>query len=241
MTSSGPLVAIHQPNFFPWLGFFDKIARADIFVVLDDAQFAKSGAGTWCNRVRLLFNGVPTWMTMPVRRDYHGVRRVNEMAIVNGQPWREKMRRSIRAHYGRAAFFAAVFPVIERLLDNPTESLADYNLNGIRAVCEALSIDARRIVLSSSLAVDALATDRLIGIVKRVGGTAYLTGGGAGGYQEDDKFAAAGIELRYQNFQHPRYPQGQTDEFVPGLSCLDALLHCGFDGVAALLRPASAV
>src|SRR5256885_16256985 len=81
------LVAIHQPNFFPWLAYFDKIARADIFVFLDDVQYEKTG-GTWSNRVRLLISGQAAWATMPIRRDYHGVRAANDMAIHNPQAWR---------------------------------------------------------------------------------------------------------------------------------------------------------
>jgi hypothetical protein len=229
------VVAIHQPNFFPWLGYFDKIARADVFVVLDDVQFAKSGAGTWSNRVRLLIGGQPTWITMPIRRDYHGVRAVSEMAIDNRQPWRDKLSKTIKMNYARAAFFSEAFPLIERLCSNPTESLADFNTSAIRAICDAVGLDSSRLVLSSSLGITETATDRLIALVKAVGGTTYLAGGGAGGYQEDEKFEAAGLQLAFQSFQHPQYPQRGDCDFVPGLSCLDALLECGFEGTAALL------
>lgn len=230
------VVAIHQPNFFPWLGFFDKLHRADVFVMLDDAQFAKSGAGTWSNRVRLLLNGAAAWVTMPIRRDFQGVRRVNEMQIDDGQPWRGKMLRTISTHYARAPFFREMFPLVEQWAGHQTSSLCDYNVAGIHGMCDAMGLDRSRVVLSSSLGVEDRATDRLIAIVQRVGGTAYLSGDGAGGYQEAEKFAAAGIELELQQFQPSPYPQGGTADFVPGLSTLDALLRCGPDGAAALLR-----
>jgi WbqC-like protein len=230
------VVAIHQPNFFPWLGYFAKLARADVFVVLDDVQFEKSGAGTWSNRVRLLVAGRPAWITMPIRRDYHGVRAVNEMQIDAGQPWRDKLLKTIKASYARAPHFGEVFPLVEVLVGNPTESLVEYNVSAVKSIRDALSLPERPFVRSSSLGVTTHATDRLIDLVRAVGGTTYLAGGGAAGYQEDDKFAAAGIELRFQNFEHPTYPQRQGAEFVPGLSCLDALLHCGLAGTAALLR-----
>jgi hypothetical protein len=72
--------------------------------------------------------------------------------------------------------------------------------------------------------------------VKAVGGTAYLAGGGSAGYQEDEKFGDAGLDLVYQSFMHPEYPQRAGATFVPGLSCIDAMMHCGVDGTAALLR-----
>ena len=84
------LVAIHQPNFLPWLGYFDKIARADVFVMLDSVQFAKTG-GTWSNRVQMLVGGQATWLTMPIVRSYHGVRTYRQMEIDEEQSWRKKL------------------------------------------------------------------------------------------------------------------------------------------------------
>ena len=97
------LVAIHQPNFLPWLGYFDKLARADVFVLLDDAQFPKKG-GTWVNRARLLVSGRPDWVTVPVDRSYHGTRTIIEMQIDDARPWRRKLiGRSSRATRVRRA------------------------------------------------------------------------------------------------------------------------------------------
>ena len=95
--SGNKVVAIHQPTFFPWLGYFNKIARCDQFVVLDSVQFPKKG-GTWSNRVKLLLNGQAGWVTMPVERNYHGVRSYAEMCIDNGTPWRDKLVQTIRRH-----------------------------------------------------------------------------------------------------------------------------------------------
>lgn len=235
------LVAIHQPNFFPWLGYFEKIARADIFVVLDDVQFEKSGSGTWSNRVKLLIAGKPAWITMPIRRDFTGVRAVNEIQIDNGQPWREKLLKTLQASYAKAGHFAEVFPSVEGLVRNGTDSLADYNIDAITAIRKMLALDDRPFVRSSTLGVGSRATDRLIDIVKSVGGTAYLAGGGAAGYQQDQQFAAAGIELKLQNFQHPTYVQRGGGEFAPGLSCLDAMFHCGVAGTTAMLTRTAAI
>lgn len=225
--SKRKVVAIHQPNFFPWLGYFDKIARADVFILLDNVQFPKKG-GNWSNRVKLIINGQAAWVTMPVVRSYHGTRLINQMQINNATPWRNKLLKTIQINYSRAPFFDALFPLLSELVNNPTDQLATYNLATIYALMENLELDRSKLVLGSSLNVAGQATDLLISMVKAVGGTAYLAGGGASGYQEDEKFAAAGIELIYQNFEHPVYAQVNTKQFVPGLSIIDSVINGGF-------------
>lgn len=235
--SGNKVVAIHQPTFFPWLGYFNKIARCDQFVVLDTVQFPKKG-GTWSNRVKLLLNGQAGWVTMPVDRNYHGVRSYAEMGIDNDTSWRDKLVQTIRTNYGATTHFAEVFPAIEELIRNPTTGLTDYNLSAILYLAKALGVDTGRIVLASEIEATGTGTDLLISITKGVNGTAYLCGGGASGYQEDEKFAAAGMDLIYQEFKHPVYEQANTTEFIPGLSVIDVLMNCGFEGTAALVQGA---
>ena len=226
-TADSIVVAIHQPNFFPWLGYFDKIARSDAFVVLDNVQFPKTG-GTWINRVRIMVNGRPTWLTMPVVRAYHGVRLIRDMRINNDVSWRQRVLETISQSYSRAPHFKAVFGFLADAIANPTDNLAEFNLATIRTVAEALGVNPAKLVLGSSLSVEGKSTDLLVAMVKAVGGTAYLCGGGAGGYQDDAKFPEASLELLYQQFQHPVYPQFNAREFTPGLSVIDALMNCGF-------------
>lgn len=232
-------MAIHQPNFFPWLGYFDKIARADVFIVLDHVQFPKSRPGSWLNRVQLAVQGEAQWVTMPVQRAFEGVRRIDDTRIDNQSPWRRKLVQLLRSNYGRAAAFADVFPVIEPLIVNPTDSLAEYNLGAIAAIAARIGVPTGHCVRSSTLDVDGGKTDLLVSLVRRVGGTAYLAGGGADGYQDDTRFHAVGIDVRYQAYAPAPYPQRGRDTFLPGLSVLDALFHCGFDGTAALVAGAT--
>jgi hypothetical protein len=231
---TGKVVAIHQPNFFPWLGYFDKIARCDVFILMDNAQFSKTG-GNWVNRVQLLVNGELAWVTVPIVRAYHGTRQICEMKINNTTPWRDKVLNTLKTNYARAAFFNDVFPLLSDLLSNPTESLADLNVTIIRVLVERLRLNPSQLVLGSTLNVAGSATDLLIAMVKAVGGDAYLCGGGAAEYQEDKKFSQAGIELIYQNFKHPVYTQRGIRDFVAGLSIMDSLMDCGFEGSRHLL------
>jgi hypothetical protein len=228
------VVAIHQPNFFPWLGYFNKIARADEFILMDNAQFPKTG-GTWSNRVKILEHGQPAWTTMPILRAYHGTRPISQMEINNRTPWRRKLLTTLQTNYARAPYFDVVFSMLAELINYPSDSLTNYNVNAIRQLALAVGIDPAKFVLGSTLAVNGRATDLLIEMVKAVGGTSYLCGGGAGGYQEDEKFAAAGLGLLYQDFRHPHYPQWNTKEFIPGLSIVDALMNCGFEQTEVLI------
>lgn len=228
-----PVVAIHQPNFFPWLGYFEKIARADVFIVLDNVQFSKTG-GTWSNRVRILLDGRPVWATMPVERSFHGVRRVREMRIAGGS-WRVRFLGAIRAAYRRSPHFDEVFPLVEDLLVIPAEMVAEFNLKVVRALTSHLGLDAGKLIVASTLDIEGAGTDLLVKAVRAVGGRTYLCGGGAQGYQEDERFAGAGIMLVQQMFRHPVYPQPGVSEFVPGLSIIDALMNCGFAGTRDLI------
>lgn len=225
------VVAIHQPNFFPWLGYFDKLARADVFVLLDDAQASK---GSWHNRVKLLIGGRPAWATAPIVRT-SGANTINQLRFQEQMPWREKLLKTVRASYGKAANFESGYELVETLLSERTTRLADFNEHAIRTIAGHLNLNPSIIVRSSAFNVTETATDRLVALVRATGGDTYLSGGGATGYQEDAKFEAAGIGLIKQRFDHPVYDQ-RGHEFVPGLSVLDALLHCGFAEVTAMLQ-----
>jgi hypothetical protein len=234
--STGPrTVAIHQPNFFPWLGYFDKLARSDVFVLLDHAQYPKTG-GSWSNRVKLLLSGEARWMTAPIVRSVHGVRAIADVEFQPANPWREKFVKSLRASYSRARHFHDSMAWLEPLITNPDPSLARYNAAAIVAIAEQLGIATRGIQWSSSMPIREQSTNMLIEVTRLVGADAYLCGGGAAGYQDDAAFAAASIALTYQHFRHPTYDQGPDRPFTPGLSIIDAVMHLGIDGVRDLLQ-----
>jgi hypothetical protein len=228
------LVAIHQPTFLPWLGWWDKLVRADVLVLLDDVQFSKKG-GTWMNRVRMLVGGEPRWVTMPVDRAYSGTRTVREMRIDESKPWRENILATIRGSYARSRFAKDVLPAVEQALAAPTDRVAGLNEHAIRLLAARLGVDTTKLVHQSELDVSGEGTQLLVDLARAVGGDTYLSGDGADGYLEEDAFPAAGLGLVFQEFTPPRYPQA-VDGYVAGLSVVDALMNCGWDGTAELLR-----
>lgn len=227
--------AIHQPNFFPWLGYFDKIARADIFILLDDAQYQKTG-GTWTNRVQIRAGDRALWLTAPVDRSYSGTKAINEIQFSPREAeWREKALKTIQQNYSKTKYYGEIAPELELLLAYETDSLCSYNVNAILGICKLLRLPTSKLRVSSDLNVKETATERLVALSKTVGANTYMCGGGADGYQQDPQFEAAGLRLEYQNFKHPVYAQHRGGVFVPGLSIIDSLMNCGVHGVRNLL------
>lgn len=229
------VVAIHQPNFYPWLGFFDKWVRADVIVFLDDVQFPKTG-GVWTNRTGILYQGGRAWLTASIDRAFHGVREIREIELARDPAWREKLMRKFEQAYAAAPKREEARSLLAADLFGGQSLLIDLNVDSLRTIGTTLGLDGGKIVLSSSLGVSAVSTERLVAIVEKVGGDVYLCGGGAAGYQQDELFAHAGIEVRYQNFQHPTYTQSGASPLVSGLSILDAFSFIGIDCVRRLLQ-----
>ncbi len=227
-------VAIHQPNLFPWLGYFDKILRSDRFVLLDSVQMPLTGS-SYPNRVSILVGGKPGAIQIPAARGLEARSAIRNTSIASVPKCREKILATVQQNYAKAPFIKEILPVLTPLILNPAGTIGEYNELAIRRIAQLLGQPDEKLVRASDLSSSGASTDLLISIVKAAGGDTYMAGGGAGGYQEDDKFSAAGVQLVYQGFRHPTYPQHKGETFVPGLSIIDALMNLGFDGTRALL------
>jgi hypothetical protein len=228
------IVAIHQPNYAPWLGYFAKMARADVFVLLDDAQYTKN---SYINRVQIDAGGQARWLTVPVSYSFGDP--INRVRTAN-ENWPRAHGDTLRTHYAEAPAFRSVWPwLAERYAALPAANLAACNAALIAAIAERLGLGARLRNASELGAGDAKADDRLIALVKACGeGATYLSGRGGDKYQDPAKFAAAGVRLAYSDFAHPVYEQGHA-EFLPGLSVLDAAFRIGWERTADLLARAA--
>lgn len=223
---SEKICAIHQPNFFPWLGYFDKIRQADVFILMDDVAYPKSGSGmgSWCNRVKLSVNNNPQWVGCPLQR-YSGIKKIKEVTIQEQDPWRQKLLKTIEYNYKKSKHYPNVMEFIESLISFKCDNLSDFNCKVITKVTEFLGLNVQ-FQRQSELNVEGQGTQLLINLTKAVNCDTYLCGGGAGGYQQDELFELQGINLRYQNFDHPTY--GDLTTFIPGLSILDYLLKADY-------------
>ncbi len=227
-------VAIHQPNYLPWFGYFHKIARADVFVFLDDVQYTKGG---YTNRVRILSPKGPKWLTVPVK--VHLGDLINQVFPIR-EDWPRSHIDTLRGMYDGAPAFRKVWPDVRGLLESvPVADLAAVNMHLVRGLAGLLGLSCT-FRCSSDLELASASDERLVGIVSLVapGGT-YLSGRGAAKYQDPDKFAAAGLGFEYVGFQHPSYAQGVhpgVESFEQGLSVLDAVFHVGWERTADLVR-----
>lgn len=216
--------AIHQPDFFPWLGVFDKIKQSDIFVILDDVQIIKTGS-SYSNRVAFNINGISKDFTAPIKR-VSGVQNINEVEFVLTN-WREKLKKTIQANYSKAKNFNLYKDSIFELIDFKTDSLSEYNIHALEKMCEILGVDYKeKFILSSSLNITSSSEQRILDICKALSCNEYLSGHGAKAYQKEENFEANGIKLTYQEFTHPVYEQSKSkDGFIMGLSAIDYILE----------------
>ena len=223
-------VAIHQPQYLPWLGYLAKWAAADLFVFLDTVQYEKNG---WQNRNRIKTADGARWLTVPVRARLGT--RIAAVALDVDQPWRERHLRSIETAYERAPHLPAWREALARLYAQPWERLAPVAVASAEFLARATGVTAPA-RLASSLAVDDDdPTGRLVALCRAVGADTYLAGGHGARYMEAKRFADAGIRVLYQTYEHPVYAQ-QHGDFVPFLSGLDLLLMHGDESLPILRR-----
>lgn len=230
------LVTIHQPQFMPWLGYFDKMDQADRFVLLDTVQYKKN---EWQNRNRLKTAQGPQWLTVPVRFRFPA--RIDEVGINNDAPWRHKHQQALQTNYSKAAFYAAEAPSLARLYEGGETMLRDINEASINWLAERLGVTSERCRASDLPVEEQEPTQRLIDICRHLGGTTYLSGAEGRNYLDCDRFSAAGIEVIFQEYVPESYPQ-LFGEFQSHLSALDLVLNCGSSSVDVLRagrRPAS--
>lgn len=215
------IVAIHQPQYLPWLGYFNKINQADIFCFLDNVQYKKN---EWQNRNRIKTVRGWQWLTVPVH--YRFGQKISEVTINARVNWRRKHFQAIRTNYAKAPFFNQYIDFFEEIYQQEWQSLCDLNIHLIQGICGRIGIPAERIIRASALDPCEDPTGRLIDICRRLGADTYLAGSGGAGYMDLDQFAENGINVLFQNVAHPVYPQ-RFGGFTANLSVVDLLMNCG--------------
>ena len=223
-------VVILQPGYIPWLGFFDQLDLADVFVIYDDVQYDKRG---WRNRNRVKGPNGIIWLTVPVYQKGKFEQRIYEVKIDNTQKWVKKHLNTLMRCYKKAPFFDLLYPELERILRKKQwEFLIDLDMEIIYKLKEILKINTP-ILMASDICKEGGKTTRLINICKKLNATHYLTGDAAKNYIEEEKFKEANIVLEYHGYEHPEYPQ-RFGEFIPYLSVVDLIFNCGDKSLSIL-------
>lgn len=225
--------AVHQPNYLPWLGWFHKLAAADVFVYLDAVQYPRGRSFAARNRIKTP-NGV-AWLTVPVSvpKGREGKATYREVGLAEPR-WREKHLRTVGTSYARAPHFEDVLELYRTGLE-AGETLLEVNLALLEGFADYLGIATRRVVLSELVPEFGQKTELIVDVCQALGADEYLSGSGGGAeYNDEARLAEEGIALRYDAFEPAPYPQLWGD-FEPGLSALDALMSCG-PGARELIR-----
>lgn len=215
-------VAIHQPDYIPYLGYFYKISKADLFVYLDDAQFSNDNMHhrnvikTPQGRKRL---------TIPL--DYHFKDAINTVRTKDELGWKEKHLALLTANYGKSRYFKEIYPLIRELLLTEYENLADMNMTINHFILSGFGLRTA-LVKASELKVDSKKEERVLDICSLLKANEYYSGLGAKSYQNEGDFTERGIVLTYTDYKPFAYPQ-QWDGFEENISILDFIFNCGFD------------
>jgi len=222
------VVAIHQPQYLPWLGYFDKIYRCDVFCLLDTVQYKKN---EFQNRNRIKTTDGWQWLTVPVT--YRFPQRIEEVGVNQTVDWQRKHLQALKTNYSKAPFFEIYFGRFEELYQHSYEFLVQVNVACIKSLMKLLGLE-RKLVLASSLPVETEdPTLRLVEICKKLGGDFYLSGRDGANYMDIDMFAGHQIDILFQDFQHPQYPQC-FGPFEPNMSVVDLLFNCGQASLAIM-------
>lgn len=213
------IASIHQPQYMPYIGYFYKIIKSDIFVFLDDAQFKKN---EWQNRNRIKGANGLIWLTVPVSFKFGD--KINEVKISDNF-WKKKHINSIKSAYSKSPYFEDLFGYIEDFFRKDYEYLSDLNIKCVKMILKYMDID-KRMEISSSLNINLSKTERLVKICEMVKADEYLSGDGGKDYLDENLFKLNKIKLRYLNYKPLKYDQ-LWGEFAENLSILDMLFNLG--------------
>lgn len=246
MNAGGSTIGILQPMYLPWLGYFEQMAVVDRFVFLDDVQYTRQD---WRNRNRIKTATGSIWLTVPVKKHRLGTR-IRDIEINHEHHWQRRHLRSIEQNYGKCPFFQPLFGELESELDACPDRLAELDCRLIALLCRFLEIETETF-LASELAESAGSgaapgvqaredpNQRLIDLCLRLGGSRFYEGARGADYIDVERFRQAGVEVVFQDYQHPTYPQ-PFGEFLPYQSAIDLVMNTGPEA-PAILRSSSAV
>jgi hypothetical protein len=225
-------VVIHQPDFLSHLGFFHRFLNADMWVVLDTVQFVSGTSRSWQNRDKIKTAQGEKWITVSVQRAPVGT--AIKDIFLSESNWRRDNLNLVHNSYSKAPFFDEVMPYINDLYRFECKRLMEFNLKSSEVLMKLFGIKIKT-EMASDLDPVGKSNALLVDILKRVKADKYLSGVGARAYYDPVPFAAAGIEVIWQDFKHPVYPQLHGD-FIPYLSSIDLLFNCGIAKSREILR-----
>ena len=222
--------AIHQPQYFPYPGFFHKLSLADIFVIMDDAQYDKR----FTNRNKIIYPKGWLWLTVPINKTQKFEPNM-KIEINNNMPWKEVHWKRLQFSYNNSKFFNLYKNYFKDLYAKEWTNLFDLNLETLKQVIYWLGLKVD-IVRESELNVSTASTQRLIDVCKAVGADTYVAGSGSKDYMDEKLFERNGLNLQYQSYSPAYYQQHLSKEFIPDLSIIDMLANVGPESIRLITQ-----
>ncbi|MFB3925676.1 MAG: WbqC family protein [Syntrophales bacterium] len=222
------IVSVHQPQYLPWLGYFDKMSRADSFVLLDTVQFKKN---EWQNRNRIKTANGWQWLTVPVL--YRFPQLIMEVEINNRDKWQHRQKQALISNYRKAPFWSDMEPFFESIFVPEWKNISILNIHTVKELASILGIRTPLYVASELGDFPEDPDERLIAITKHLGGDTYLAGSGGKEYMNLEKYAEHGIHVIFQEYRHPVYRQ-VFGAFEPFMSVIDLILNYGKESINVL-------
>lgn len=219
------ILASHQPDFLPYMGFFYKAANCDMLVFSDDVQFSKKGMHNW-NRIKT--PGGAQKLTVPVHA--HHDTPLKDVMVVDLWHDYDRLAKTIRQHYSRAPYQDEgefILTMLGILAEKKSISLAEMNIAINKSLMELFGIDPLIKVASKDLHLSGHKDERIFHMCDELGADVYLSGTGASSYHQAEEYLLRGIDLVYSDYRPTEYPQ-LYGTFVPNLSVLDYVFNCGF-------------
>lgn len=219
-------VVITQPMFYPWVGMFEQLRLADVFIFYDDVQFSK---GSFTNRVQVKTASGPQWLTVPLK-DLHLGQPIATVTTEDQKDWRKGHVELLTRCYHDAPFFDEMMAVARRVYGRSTKSLCEVAVASMLVPAEYFSLtEGTEFLYASQLGISGQSWQRVLDIVKAVGGDIYITGHGAKNYLDHEAFERAGVDVEYMAYERQPYPQ-LFDSFDPHVTILDLIANLGKSG-----------
>lgn len=222
------ILSANQPAYLPWLGYFDKIKKSDVYVYMDDVQFEKN---SFTNRNQIKTATGPLWLTIPVHIKNHFEETVSSTYIFRiDDCWKTKHLKTIELFYNKAPYFKIYFPFVESLIltldTQHCTSISDFCWDNLEKFLSNLNLCETEIIKSSSLGLEQSKSARILEMCQKLNADIYLAGILAKDYLIEEEFKKAGIKIIYQNYTYYEYPQ-LWGKFMPNLSIIDFLMNVG--------------
>ena len=223
MTNNRKVLSMHQPNFFPWLGYFDKIRKSDVFVILDEVQIPRGKSVANRNKIKSAQGELELVVPLAKQKGYEG-KITYTMARMGDHKWHKKALKAIELNYSKAPYFDRYFSLVKKLFDY--NDFCRMNVEFIRFVTNELEINTSLKLLSEIDGTLGNKNELIVNLCRFFDANVYISGKGARKYNDLDYLNDNGIKLEYQEFEHPVYEQ-LHGEFIPYLSVLDLLMNHG--------------